>query len=180
VTRKLANFVMFQVGWFACVMGAARGETLLGCGIMLVLVATHVMMSPDRRSEGVFIAIAAVIGLMVDCVIAAAGLVTLGGQPGVHPELVLWLLALWAGFAMTFNWSMSWLRGRPLAAGVVSAVAGPLAYLGGERLGAVRLSEPAWPSLLALAVEYGVLVPLLFALTERMVRPRGAVRAVRA
>lgn len=174
--RKAINFVMFQGGWFACVLGAAQGWLVAGCCAMLAYVVLHIACSPDRRGEGIFIAIAACAGTLVDCAMAAGGLIRVGGVHGVHAGLVLWLVSLWAGFATTFNWSMSWAGMKPWAAAVTGAVAGPLAFWAGERLGAVSLHAARWPSLGAIAVEYGAAMPLLFALNARMKNRWGRAR----
>ena len=38
----LANFILFQIGWFACVPGGANDRPWLGAGIVLAIVALAV------------------------------------------------------------------------------------------------------------------------------------------
>ena len=45
---RLLNFAMFYLGWFACVMGAGRGELWLGPSVVAALVLIH--LSTDRRT----------------------------------------------------------------------------------------------------------------------------------
>jgi hypothetical protein len=61
------------------------------------------------------------------------------------------------------------LRGRPALGAVLGLVGGPLAYLGGEKLGAVALVQPV-PALAALAVVWALATPLLLALALRLER----------
>ena len=42
----VVNFVAFQVGWFACVLGAARGWPLLGPLVALAILAPMAWTSP--------------------------------------------------------------------------------------------------------------------------------------
>ena len=64
--------------------------------------------------------------------------------------------ALWSLFAITLNVSLRALRGRPAVGALLGLAGGPLAYLGGEKLGAVAFAQPA-NALLALAL----MMPLL-------------------
>ena len=88
---------------------------------------------------------------------------------GVAPH---WILALWALFATTLNVSLSWLRGRWLLAAVLGAIAGPLSYWGGAKLGALVLVQPL-PAVVAMAIEWAIAMPLLMRLAQRFdgVRP---------
>jgi len=47
-------------------------------------------------------------------------------------------------------------------------VGGPLAFFGGERLGAATLGEPMFLSLAAVAVSWSVALPLLVAVSDRL------------
>jgi hypothetical protein len=49
-------------------------------------------------------------------------------------------VAVFRGDAATLRHSLGWLRGRWLVGAVLGAVGGPLAYLGGESLGALILN----------------------------------------
>ena len=67
---------------------------------------------------------------------------------------------------------MTWLHARPLAAVVLGVVGGPLSYLAGERMGALRFLEPRWQGLALGAVSFGVATCGLSRLASRM-RARG-------
>ena len=86
--------------------------------------------------------------------------------PGYAP---IWLVAMWALFASTMNVSMAWLKKRWLLASVMGAVFGPLAFVAGEKLGAVIFLE-RWYALLALALGWAVLMPLLLWLADSFQR----------
>jgi hypothetical protein len=74
---------------------------------------------------------------------------------------------------------LHWLVGRPLAAALLGAVGGPLAFLAGRRLGVVTLHPALWPSLVSLAVGWGLAMPAALWLAGRQ-RDRPGVGTYRA
>jgi hypothetical protein len=85
---------------------------------------------------------AAVIGLVVDTTLAATDLIRFSSA-WTFPLAPAWMLALWVAFATTLNHSLRWLMSRPAAAALGGALGGPLAYLAGEKIGALSLNTPA-------------------------------------
>jgi hypothetical protein len=83
-----------------------------------------------------------VLGFLVDTTLALAGQVRFAEHwpASVAPY---WMLSLWIAFATTLNHSLGWLTRRPVAAALAGAAGGPLAYLAGEKLGALELSHPS-------------------------------------
>lgn len=67
-----------------------------------------------------------------------------------------WLLAMWAQFATTFQFSLRGVMSHPWRAATFGVLGGPIAFLAGERLGAVTLASPLLPALLRLAVAWGL------------------------
>jgi hypothetical protein len=161
------NFVVFQLAWFACVIGAGHDLALAGTLTVAVAVAMHLMMARRWRPEALLILVVTTIGLSWDSALVALGVMIYPSgnfAPGIAPH---WILAMWALFATTLNLSMGWIKGRPRLAVLLGAIGGPLAYLAGHRLGGVDMPEPA----LALAVQslgWAVLMPLLARLAERL------------
>jgi hypothetical protein len=74
---------------------------------------------------------------------------------------------MWALFATTINLSMGWLKGRWLLAMLMGAIFGPLAFVAGEKLGAVVFLDSTL-SMITLAIGWGLLMPLLLWLAERI------------
>jgi len=164
--RAIANFVGFQLGWFACVGGAARGMPELGAAIAALIVAVNVATALRPVQEMKLIGCALAIGIIWDSSLLASGALTFTSgllMPNAAPP---WILVLWALFTSTLNVSLRWLRGRMIVAAVLGAVSGPLSYWAGVRLGAVQFVEPAI-ALTALAIGWAVFTPLLMVLSER-------------
>ena len=161
----LINLALYQVGWFACVLGAAGDRPWAGAGLALVLVAVHLALVRDRRREAKLLAAAGVLGLAVDSLQLNLGVFTYpSGTPlaGLAPP---WILVLWLQFATLLHFGLRWLSGRYALAAVLGFVGGPLSFFGGERLGAIQFSSPL--AYLALAVVWALAMPALVWLGDR-------------
>jgi hypothetical protein len=163
---KLANFLAFQLGWFACVLGAAWGRPWVGTGLALAIVGWHLNRAAHPRAELTLIAIAAAVGALWDSALVALGWIGYPNGILVAETAPHWMVALWMLFATTLNVSLSWLKRRLLLAVVLGAIGGPLAYLAGSRLGALSFIEPA-AALAALAIGWALLTPLLVLVARR-------------
>jgi len=162
----LANFILFQIGWFACVLGGAYDRPWLGTSIALAIVAWHVGRAPRPRDEMILVLLSAGIGALADSLPVAADWVRYASGTVVPGTAPVWLVAMWMLFATTLNVSLRWLRRYPLAAIALGAVGGPLAYWGGARLGAMEFVAPV-AATAALAIGWAVLTPLLVRLARR-------------
>ena len=166
--RLLGNLVAFQAGWFACVLGAANGRYLLGPAVVAAGVALHLALSEDRRGQALLLAAAAVLGLLVETALSAIGATAPARDAIPSPLPPLWLIALWPNFAAALPVSLRFLRGKTALSAVLGAVAGPGAYYGGARLGALSFPGGDGFGLALLAVVWAVSVPLLVRLSERV------------
>ena len=137
---KLYNFVAYQLGWFAVILGAASGHAWAGTAVALLVTVVHLWMRRDPL-ELKLVGVAAVMGLVLDSALAASGQVRFASA-GSLPIAPFWMFALWITFATTLNHSMLWLMRRPVVAAIGGAVFGPLAYLAGAKLGALTLPSP--------------------------------------
>ncbi len=156
----------------AAVVGAALGHGDAGAVLASGLIALHLYLARERRRELGLLALATVTGLAVETWQLQTGTYRLlsGAPPAGLPPL--WLLALWAQFATTFRYSGRSVLARPVPALLFGAVGGPLAFLAGERLGAVALTTPLWPGLLRLAVGWTAALAL-FSWVVRRAPDRG-------
>ena len=139
----LVNFLLFQLAWFACVLGGANAMPWLGPLVVLGVVAYHLTRSAEPRMEAALLVTAGVIGTVFDSALVSTGwLAYPSGQwfPSMAPY---WIIAMWVAFATTLNVSLTWLRGRAPLAVAFGAVGGPAAYYAGAKLGGVTFEEPA-------------------------------------
>jgi hypothetical protein len=166
VTSRLANFALFQIGWFACVLAGAQGHPWLGTGVAVAIAAWHVARAVRPRDEFILLLTCAAIGAVFDSTLVAFGWVGYPSGALVAGTAPVWVVALWMLFGTTLNVSLRWLRPMPLAAAVLGAVGGPLAYWGGERLGGMTFLVP-FAATLAFAAGWAVLTPALCRLATR-------------
>jgi len=165
--RVLANVVAFQVGWFACVLGAAAGQPWLGPAIVAAAVAAHLGMARRPGAEAGLIALMGMLGTLLDSVPVAAGWLAYPHGQMVAWFAPVWITALWALFATTLNVSLRWLRGRYWLAGLLGALAGPASYAAGAALGALEVRSAAG-ALSGLAALWGLALPGAVWLAQRL------------
>jgi hypothetical protein len=163
----LVNFIGFQVGWFACVLGAANDKELLGMIVALGVITYHVINQGDSRKELKLVLAATAIGLLWETWVLNLGILHYPSHPEALFWAPTWLIMMWALFATTINLSMGWLKGHWVLSVFMGAVFGPLAFIGGEKLGAVVFLDSTL-SIVTLSVGWGLLMPLLLWLAERI------------
>lgn len=162
----LINYAVFQLGWFACVWGAASGRPWLGPIVVGCAVGVHLLLARRPSREAILMVVCALCGMVFDSALLWTGWVAYPNGnwiPGLAPY---WIIALWVVFGSTLNLSMGWLRGRPWLALLFGAVGGPASYLAGQGLGAMSLIQPV-PALIALGVGWGLALPTLCRLAVR-------------
>ena len=162
----ITNFILFQVAWFACVLGAANNLPWLGVVITLVALCWHFFHSQHPKYELLLIVAALCIGALFDQFMLAMSWVNYQAHGWDTSLVPVWILALWMAFASTLNMSLAWMQGRHLIAVLFGGSGGPLAYFGAENLGAVSLTSST--SFIALGVGWAIITPLLLALADRL------------
>ena len=164
--RVVVNFILFQIGWFACVIGAAKQMPWLGVATVLAIVIWHLTQAKQAKKELQLLIIALVIGGTFDQIMLNHQLITYQAHGWSSMLVPVWILALWAEFVTVLNVSLSWMKGRWLFAVLFGAIGGPLAYMGAEKLGAVTLNHLPI-SYVALSVGWACLTPLLLKLSQK-------------
>ncbi|MEE4297437.1 MAG: DUF2878 domain-containing protein [Wenzhouxiangella sp.] len=164
--QVVANAVLFNLVWAACVIGAAHANPWLGAIAALAMVAAHLRTTPNRRSEFRLIGLTVLIGFTVDSIFSASGLLQYEAGVIVPWLAPVWILSLWVAFGTTLNLSLRWLKNRWWLAMILGAVSGPLSYLSGSRLGAVEFSDTGL-ALICLSITWAILLPSLAALAVR-------------
>jgi len=171
--RVAINFVTFQIGWFSSVLGAGHGMPWLGVLIVPLVLLLTMLLAQDWKQELIVALTAGVMGFAFDTALVAFGVFRPVPFLLPPPFSPLWMIMLWVNQATTLNSCMAWLRGRYLAGAIFGAFGGPLAYLGGAKLGAATL--PSTSSLVILGMAWACGFPALLAvavLVRRQVSKR--------
>lgn len=163
----LINMLIFDIAWFSSVVGGAQAMPWLGPLAVLAALLFHLRAARNRTEEILLILSCAIIGVFFDSVLVATGWVTY--KAGMFSDVLapFWIITMWMLFATTLNVSMRWLRGKMWLAAVFGLVGGPASYLSGQKLGGIVLSNE-FAALLALAIGWAIMMPMLMRLSEEL------------
>jgi hypothetical protein len=133
---KLWNFLFFQAGWFACVLGAAYQKVLWAVTGSLIYIAIHIWQAKSPKQEFSLLLKVLVYGVVTDTLLMYLGLLDFHDAWPVPFLSPAWMWALWLLVASTLNGSLSWLNGKPVLGAFLGAICGPFSYEAGVRMGA--------------------------------------------
>jgi hypothetical protein len=160
--QRSTNFIAFQLGWLACVLGAAYDMPMLGPGVVAGLLAMQSFTMSDPVRQVGLVTVVAIIGTAIDTGLLRLGVYWLEQSSGSAWLCPLWITALWVNIGMSLHGWLRPLQGRYRATALLGAVAGPTAYLAADVLGAIRLAIHLELALLLFAALWAVLLPILF------------------
>ncbi len=147
-------------------LGAVHGHVWLGPVVIFSLLVVHLARLPRVavRGEVWVLVCVSVGGFAVDTAFLHLGVLEIPGA-GVSPP---WLVALWPNMAAATapRGSLAALAGKPWLAAVAGAVAAPLSYEAGARLGAVMLG--GGPALVILATVWAAVLPAILLVRVRL------------
>ncbi|WP_036302613.1 DUF2878 domain-containing protein [Methylotenera sp. L2L1] len=160
------NFILFQIAWFACVLGTANAMPWLGVLITAVILTWHLCKSKNVKNELKLLMYTVVIGAFLDQALLSFNLVNYLHH-GWHQSIVpVWILALWLAFGTTLNMSLAWMQKRYYVSIIFGMIGGPLAYLAAEKLGAVTITGQL--SFVVLAIGWATITPTLLYIARRV------------
>ena len=166
--QTIVNFVLFQLAWFACVVGASKGIPWLGVIVALAVAAWHIGQAAQPKQEIRLMLICLLLGGLYDQAILSSGLITYmhnGWGHAFTPLVPVWILGLWLAFSTTLNASLRWLHGRYVLGAALGAGGGPVGYKGAEKIGAVVLH--GINSYIFLLLGWAIITPLLLGIANR-------------
>lgn len=150
---KIAYFIAFKLCWLALVYW----QYLL---MLPVLLYWGLAMMRLQRKARLAVLLLTLCGVLLDSVLVASGWLNFTGST----LLPLWMMLLWACFALMLVQVLADLLRTWWLAAVFGAVGGPLAYWGGSVLGGQLIYQPelelslllalCWSLLLAVFVHY--------------------------
>lgn len=157
----ITNFVLFQIGWFACVLAGAYDQAVLGCLIAMLVIAYHFYRANEAIQELRLLTVALIIGFIFESIVTSQGFARYSHGQVFDVIAPLWMILMWPLFATTLNLSMRWMKSlSTLLVSLVGAIFAPLAYYAGNRLGAVEYDNLTL-SLSIIAIAWAALLPAL-------------------
>ncbi len=164
----ISNLLFFKVVWVASLAGVVFGYAWLGLAMLVLFAAWHAGTSPTARADFVLASVAVFMGLLLDTLYIKAGLIVYRGELLWNGAAPLWILALWANFALTMNGCLGWLRERRMLAAALAFVCGPLSYYGGIALGTAKVTGDQVVLFGTIGLAWAVAVPVLLTLAARL------------
>jgi hypothetical protein len=164
----IANFCLYQLGWFACVLGAGMDRPGLGMTCALALVIVHLWLTRATLRQLAVMATAGVIGLTSDTLQMWWGVFYFPHGTIVDWFAPLWVGVLWIQFATLLPFSLRWLSRRYWLSAALALVGGPLAYYAGEKAGAVEFLAPRLLHFAVLGVVWSIAFPALLWISDRL------------
>jgi len=162
--HKLINFILFQSIWFILILAAAH-ESFYGLviGFLLILVQYWhgKLMVPDLK----LILTSTIIGFAHDTSLNYFKFIQYNIDFNAYYSPV-WIIGLWISFALTINHSLAWLGNKKLLQMIFGLIGGPLAYIAGEKLGAIYMINTM--TLYVLALSWACITPLLFQFKKKV------------
>ena len=163
----IVNFAVFEIAWLSSVIGGAQQMPWIGPLAVLVAVALHLRAARKPVEEVLLLLTCALIGAGFDSMLVAAGWVTYKAGLFSAYFAPYWIITMWILFGTTLNVSMRWLRGKPKLAALFGFYGGPASYIAGQQLGGIVLTNQ-FASLIALAIGWAVMMPILMWLSENL------------
>jgi hypothetical protein len=158
--RLVANGVIFNLGWFACVLGG----NAVALWVVPLLLLAHWALLAREAAEWSLIAAVTVLGILIDGLVQALGALRFNGSGWPVP---LWLMLLWPMFATLLNHSLRFFQAHPWLAALLGGVSGPMTYLLGVEFGAATAVWSTFALFAIYAVVWALLLPLLLSLMQR-------------
>jgi hypothetical protein len=174
LTKGFWNLISVNIGWLACILGAARGHYWLGLVVVPILFVIHITVIERNKIREIFIVALATtaIGFLMDTTLIFAGAVKPNRWLVPAPFTTIWDLMIWANFSLTLDASLRFLQKKPLVAAFLGAICAPGTYYAGDRLGALNFSEPVFISLLWIGAVWFFAMPCLSLMAKYFYQPQ--------
>ncbi|WP_133491229.1 DUF2878 domain-containing protein [Alcanivorax sp. 24] len=148
------------------VIGSARQWVVPAWSVVVIMLAVLWTLERNWRADLRLLVAGALCCVLVEPFLMFTGVLhyVTGGGTWWPPS---WIWSLWLGFAVSFNYSLAWLRRRPRWAAVVGAMGGVFSVTAGIRFGAASAPLGWMPMALCYAPIWAVIVPFLASLSRR-------------
>ena len=166
------NFFLFQGVYSLSLLGVINNLAWIGSLGLAAFALWHARTAKAAKTDFLLAGIAVVVGLLLDTIYMRSGLISYNGQLFWSSIAPLWILVLWANFALTLGGCLSWLRGRLVLAALLASTGGPLSYYAGIRLGTATVSGDPLLLFSVISITWGIAVPALLWLSLQLEQQR--------
>ena len=135
------NFILFQLLWVTSVLGAANAVLWPSTIVIFLILFVFLITKFTHKENLKFVIYSLFFGFIIDSLLASTGLIEYKYNFGITYLAPIWILYLWAGFALTFNHSMAWMFKNKTMATIFIGIGSPLSYFSAEKLNAIEISN---------------------------------------
>ena len=158
---KIYDIIGFKICWVLCAFCSVWGQPYLGPLATLVFILIHLFLVNFKSKDIKVILIAITCGLVIDSLFSVFNLIDYKGGLLVYYNLSpLWILSMWAGFAITLLYALDNLKEKYIISSLLGFIGGPLSYSAGLSIGSLEIQTNF--AYVLLAISWGMVVPLLF------------------
>ncbi len=155
------NAMLFNAVWIACVAGSAK--QLIWPSVLSVAVLALYQLHPKNRhpNDIKLVVLSIVLGIIVDTLWVQFGYMDFTEKRPFSSLAPAWIIILWVGFALTVNHSLKWLKANLFLPAITGAIAAPLTYFAGIKIGAVEYTASVTEVSIGLAVAWAISLTIL-------------------
>lgn len=179
-TNHWSNFLLFQGVYAVTLYGVTSGHAWLGALALLVFASWHAITAAAAKADFLLAGIAMVVGFTLDTLYLRSGLISYNGELLWTGAAPLWIVVLWANFALTLGSSLRWLRDRLWLAALLTCAFAPLSYYAGVRMGTASIIGNELQLYALISLTWACVVPLLLWLSAQLERLPNLRRSIHA
>ena len=158
---KIYDIIGFKICWALCAFCTVWNQPYLGPLATLLFILIHLFLVKFKNRDIKVIIIAILCGLLIDSLFSLFSLIEYkGGLLATYNLSPLWILSMWAGFAITLLYALDSLRKNYFLSAILGFIGGPLSYSAGVSIGSLEIHSNLAYVFLALA--WGMVIPCLF------------------
>ncbi len=169
------QFIVYQLVWVICAFSDVWQIPWIG---PLSALAYLYWVSHDLPIVWRAAAYMGLAGLICDTALMHLGFISFDTSMWPTWLSPAWMISLWACFAVPLITSFGWLAGKPWLAVLIGGIGGPMAYAGGAELGALSLSDPSTPALVAIGIAWAIVTPVSIEWGQRLAKNTHEVQIV--
>jgi len=164
--KKLINAAGFQIGWWACILGASHGLEVAALVFCAALVGLHLAYTDHAILEIKLAMWVVLIGIVTDSTFQFFSVISFYGW-SLGPLSPFWLWMLWGMFALTLRSSFAFLHNRLALSALLGLIFGPVTYLSGAQLGAASFDASTF-HIAVIALTWMVVLPATVLLSQKL------------
>lgn len=165
--KNTLNFILFQLCWFACVLGGAQNQPFLGpLAVLFSMILQLFLFFPQWQRELMLWLFVGILGTLADSLLMWFGIFRFPVSSPLPWSYPIWMTTLWVLFATTLHASMQWMSERYWLSSFFGLLGGPLSYYAGFRCQAILFHPNLEFALSCIGLFWALMMPLLLKISH--------------